>query len=360
MRLERLYKSQVEEIYKTKMQEDFPADEIKPLKAILKGIDKGIYEPCGLFEDSELIGYAFFVKLGSDYLLDYLAVHSDMRNKGVGSTAVMLIADYLKEADNVVVEVEDPDYATDPAEKDLQTRRYNFYLRNGCTDTGLRVKCFGVPFRILRMGPQQKEDHDKLWKLYQEFYRVMLPKEMFEKNLSLNEYIDIFSRDGSVIKKSVPKHTPRLPGEYIQHVLVIMKTADSPDPGKGEGQYVVQQRSLKAKYYAGKWDMTGGGVKSGESPKEAACREVEEELSITVPPEDMELAFEYIKEWDDGTGLLASIFMCRVEVPKDGFKFNTYEVNDVKVMPFHEFLEHVRDHNDEEFCRGLEDIEKRL
>lgn len=126
MRLERLNKSQVEEIYKTKMQEDFPADEIKPLKAILKGIDKGIYEPCGLFEDSELIGYAFFVKLGSDYLLDYLAVHSDMRNKGVGSTAVMLIANNLKDADNVIVEVEDPDYAEAASEKDLQTRRYNF------------------------------------------------------------------------------------------------------------------------------------------------------------------------------------------------------------------------------------------
>lgn len=174
------------------------------------------------------------------------------------------------------------------------------------------------------------------------------------------EYIDVFSRDGALIKEEVPKHAPKNPGDYNKHVLIIMKIADSPDPGKGEGLYIVQQRSLKAKYYAGKWDMTGGGVRAGESPKEAACREVSEELSITVPPEEMNLAFEYIKDWDDGTGLLASVFMCRVDVPEGGFKFDPYEVNDVKVMPFHEFLERVRDHNDEEFCQGLEEIERRL
>ena len=44
-----------------------------------------------------------------------------------------------------------------------------------------------------------------------------------------------------------------------------------------EGKYVVQQRSLRARYYAGKWDMTGGGVRSDETPKEAAVRELSEE-----------------------------------------------------------------------------------
>ncbi len=41
---------------------------------------------------------------------------------------------------------------------------------------------------------------------------------------------------------------------------------------------MVQQRALKARYYAGKWDMTGGGVRAGETPVEAAVRELSEEL----------------------------------------------------------------------------------
>ena len=115
--------------------------------------------------------------------MDYLAIDSDSRNNGIGSRAVHLIADHLKGAGDIIIEVEDPDHADDVAAKELQTRRYNFYLRNGCTDTGLRVKCFGVPFRIIRLWQQQNEDFDKLWDLYQEFYRIVLPKEMFDKNI---------------------------------------------------------------------------------------------------------------------------------------------------------------------------------
>ena len=183
MRLERLIKAQAEDIYKNKMTVDFPKPELKPLEVILKAIDNDIYEPLGLFDDSKIIGYTFLVKLGSDYLVDYLAVNSDSRNKGAGSEMVQLLGDYLKGAGNVIGEVEDPDCATDDASKDIQTRRLNFYFRNGCTDTGLRVKCFGVPFRILRVGQRESENHDKLWEIYQEFYRRVLPREMFEKNI---------------------------------------------------------------------------------------------------------------------------------------------------------------------------------
>lgn len=174
------------------------------------------------------------------------------------------------------------------------------------------------------------------------------------------EYIDIFTRDGKFTGISRPKHEAKKPGEYYRHVLIILKTADSPKPCEGEGQYIVQQRSLKAKYYAGKWDMTGGAVMADETPEEAAVREVKEELDITIPADELKPGFEKIIDWDDGTGLLVSVFMCRVEVPEDGFKFDAREVNDVKVMPFHEFLYHVSDHNDEDFCNSLKEIEKRL
>lgn len=183
MRLERLTKAQVEDIYKNKMIEDFPKAEIKPLEVILKAIDNDIYEPLGLFDDDRIIGYTFLAKLGSNYLVDYLAVYANSRNSGAGSCMVQLLADYLKDAENIIGEVENPDYATDAPSKDIQTRRLNFYFRNGCTDTGLRVKCFGVPFRILRVGERQSENHDELWEMYQEFYRRVLPKEMFEKNI---------------------------------------------------------------------------------------------------------------------------------------------------------------------------------
>ena len=174
------------------------------------------------------------------------------------------------------------------------------------------------------------------------------------------EYIDIFTRDGKFTGVSRPKHDPKKAGEYYRHVLIIMKTTDSPAPGEGEGQYIVQQRSLKAKYYAGKWDMTGGAVMAGETPEAAAIRETKEELDITIPADELKFGFEYIVDWDDGTGAILSVFMCRVDVPEHGFKYDIREVNDVKIMPFGEFLYHVSDHNDEEFCNKLKEIERKL
>lgn len=44
---------------------------------------------------------------------------------------VQLLADYLKDSENVIIEIEDPDHATDAASKDIQTRRMNFYFKNG-------------------------------------------------------------------------------------------------------------------------------------------------------------------------------------------------------------------------------------
>lgn len=174
------------------------------------------------------------------------------------------------------------------------------------------------------------------------------------------EYIEVFTREGKPTGKTIEKHEQKLPGEYFRHVLIIMKTADSPAPGNGEGRYVVQQRSLKARYYAGKWDMTGGGVRAGETPEEAAIRELQEELGIEVSLSELTHAFDYIKDWDDGTGMLISVFMIRVNVPENGFNYNHYEVNDVRIMPFGEFYEHIMDHNDEEMGRGIKDIEARL
>ena len=103
-----------------------------------------------------------------------------------------------------------------------------------------------------------------------------------------------------------------------------------------------------------------GCITTGETPEKAACREVKEELGIIINPENLKLGFEHIIDWDDGTGLLVSVFMCRINVPDDGFKFDHYEVNDVKIMPFHEFFEHISDHNDKGFCDKLKEIDKIL
>ena len=183
MKLSVLNIAKIKEIYETRMVIDFPKAELKPLKYIIDAVNSGIYECLGLYENEECIGYTFLVKQGTSYLIDYIAIYSDKRNNGAGSELLRLLNEHLAEADIVICEVEDPDYATDDTAKDLQTRRLGFYLRNGCVDTGLRVKCFGVPFVILSLGKNNGGRPDQLWDIYNSYYRAVLPKEMYEKNI---------------------------------------------------------------------------------------------------------------------------------------------------------------------------------
>ena len=169
---------------------------------------------------------------------------------------------------------------------------------------------------------------------------------------------EVYTKDGKPTGKIALKHSERIPGEYFRHVLVIMKTSDSPLPGKGEGTYIMQQRSLKSKYYAGKWDMTGGGVIAGETPEEAAVREVMEELNIKIDINNLKNIYEFIIDLDDGTGLIVTMFACRVNVPKDGFSYDKNEVNDVKIAPFKEFYNNVMDHNNDNVGKALSKIEE--
>ena len=151
MKLEYISKAMTEKIYKERMVEDFPEDELKPLGVILKAIELGKYECLELFDGETMIGYVFLVKLDRNYLVDYLAVFPHTRNAGAVGVMVNLLAEYLRDADNIIVEVEDPEYEENEDQKEIQSRRLAFYIRNGCSDTGLKVKTFGVPFKVLRM-----------------------------------------------------------------------------------------------------------------------------------------------------------------------------------------------------------------
>ncbi|ADL36542.1 acetyltransferase GNAT family (plasmid) [Butyrivibrio proteoclasticus B316] len=183
MKLSVLNIAKIKEIYETRMVIDFPKAELKPMKYIIEAVNVGIYECLGLYENEYCIGYTFLVKQGNSYLIDYIAIYPDKRNKGAGSTLLRLLNEYLADADIVIVEVEDSKYANSDEEKDLQTRRLGFYLRNGCIDTGLRVRCFGVPFIILSLGKDNGGEPDTLWDIYNAYYKAVLPKEMYEKNI---------------------------------------------------------------------------------------------------------------------------------------------------------------------------------
>ena len=109
MKLSSLNEKQIETIYRERMKIDFPPNELKPLSMIYDAIERGIYECLGLMDGTDIVGYAYLIRKGDDYLIDYLAVCPDRRNAGLGSEMLRLLGEYLAEADSIIGEVENPE-----------------------------------------------------------------------------------------------------------------------------------------------------------------------------------------------------------------------------------------------------------
>lgn len=189
MKIQLLNRRQVKQIYKTKMVNDFPPMELKPLMMILAAMSKGKYICYGLMDDSEenVLGYAFFVKRGNHYLFDYLAVSEDKRNSGIGTEFLNLLREKFAGSDSVVGEVEDPDCAENDEEREIQNRRLSFYTRNGYINTGIKVLLFDVDYLVLEMDLGKNHTGDDVAAIYQEHYKTMLPKKMYLKKFEIKK-----------------------------------------------------------------------------------------------------------------------------------------------------------------------------
>lgn len=189
---------QTAEIYQKWIYEHFPKDEVKPLKNIRDMWSRGCYRALGLYdasgknayiengkEDSELIGYAFFVSLpDSDMiLLDYLAVLSDYRSLGLGSEFLKKMKAVLQpEYKGILIETEDIERAVNEEELRTRKRRDSFYAENGAVPTGIKSEVYGVPYTIwiYRTDDQKAESgYEENLKGLKRIYETMFLPERF-------------------------------------------------------------------------------------------------------------------------------------------------------------------------------------
>ena len=146
---------QVRGVYRRHILHDFPANERKPLSAILRALERNEYICFGAFREEQLLAYAYFVVLREEcplYLFDYLAVCRGLRSRSIGSGFLRaLMSGPLRDAGCVLLEIDDPDYAENADERALRLRRERFYLRNGLRHTGVTALVFHVHYRIMEL-----------------------------------------------------------------------------------------------------------------------------------------------------------------------------------------------------------------
>ena len=193
--------AQVEALYRTRLKKDFVRNELKPLISMRRSWEKNAYDCYGLYDGEEILGYAFFVRLGNSALLDYLAIAEEHRGEGLGTVFLRQLSACLRETDCVLVEVEDPEKAADGETRLQRERRRQFYLRGGWRETGLCSVLFGADYRILEIPRGQEHSAEQLRQVYTELYRSCLPGFFFRTRFRVWESIERGERNGDLFCK---------------------------------------------------------------------------------------------------------------------------------------------------------------
>lgn len=181
MELRILSKAELKQLYETEMKRAFPPSELKSLKAMEGMRDTGRYEPLGMYDGDELLGYAM-LWMEPDVphvLLDYLGVMEGKRGGGLGTALLGLLKRRYAHRGSIFGEAE-RDNSPDPEERKLQSRRLDFYFRNGLRYAGYDCALFGVHYETLILGGEAVSAQE-LMQAHQTIYRRQIPEKFYER-----------------------------------------------------------------------------------------------------------------------------------------------------------------------------------
>lgn len=171
-----------EVLYNSHLLSDFPRAELRSMETFEEMYnDEAIYAYAMVDED-EILAYATFVREKSSdvMLLDYYAVSKTRRNEGLGSLFLQELR-ILLPARGFILEVEDPNFASNDQELDIRNRRVDFYKRNGATMTDWMWHAFTVDFKLMWMPVNEDfNDQNNLGNHVRDLYYLIFDKELVD------------------------------------------------------------------------------------------------------------------------------------------------------------------------------------
>ncbi len=172
---------EIEKIYNDLILENFPKNEIKPLKNIINMFKDGCYFVLVCVIDDCLAGAALVAsyKEGESYLLDYLVVDSKYRNMQIGSTLLNSVVEEYTLGKLLLIETETIRSAKNDAQIKQRNKRNSFYSRSNCKMSDIITNIFGAEYNIWYVNLTNQDLLDELQKLY----HYMVPDSMYEKNV---------------------------------------------------------------------------------------------------------------------------------------------------------------------------------
>ncbi|MCS6771420.1 MAG: NUDIX domain-containing protein [Kiritimatiellae bacterium] len=142
----------------------------------------------------------------------------------------------------------------------------------------------------------------------------------------MDEYFDIVDREGRIVGRALRSECHGNPA--LIHQAVHVQVFDQ------EGRLFLQKRASSKDIEPGKWDSSvGGHLRPGESPREGAQRELEEELGVRAVLGDP--AYSYLWQSPQETELVRTFVM----VHPGPFRLQASELEDGRFWTMQEIEE---------------------
>lgn len=177
------------------------------------------------------------------------------------------------------------------------------------------------------------------------------------------EYLDVIDENGNKTGETVSHHDAHAKGILHRaiHVWLVNKS----------GQILVQRRSPSMVAYPNLWDASASGhVSAGQTDREAAIREVYEEIGLKISQDRLQSLFTRNQNdiLNGGTYInheIDEIFLVEADITENDIHIDHKEVSDAKFLDIDTFEDWVNGkgeelvpHN-EEYRRVLEYLKSR-
>ena len=122
-------------------------------------------------DDGQFVGFCYSFESEGSVFLVYIATLPGLRGKGYGARMLDEMR-RIKAGRNMFLVLE----GTDGSPEDgMRIRRRNFYLRNGCTDAGVRILSDDVYFDSMNvLGSNTEESMNRTVRMYEDIHNGRL------------------------------------------------------------------------------------------------------------------------------------------------------------------------------------------
>ena len=146
----------------------------------------------------------------------------------------------------------------------------------------------------------------------------------------MSEVLDLYDKTGTHVCGTIARGTTVPPGKYLLLTAVMTMRSD--------GSFLMTRRAPEKKY-AGRWEITGGCVQTGETPAQGAIRELFEETGIQAEESELIPCGAFRR-----AGYIHSFFLLRRDVTDEMLRMQSGETDAFRWVSRDEYLKLVAAH----------------